>query len=210
MMRRMSRSSFVSRLGSRPHFAAICAVILAACANSASPANAPVSPASAPAANAPSAAPAQAAPLDAHAVVAAADRSEPDRALDDGRKPAELLTFSGVGPGMRVLDLAAGGGYTTELLARAVGPKGVVYGENPKAFLSFVGEIWKNRLTREAMSNVVRVDAELDGDWPAEVKDLDLVTLVLVPATGARAPNQPVKSAATAIASHSGFANRKL
>jgi predicted methyltransferase len=180
MMRGMSRSSLASRLGRYSHVSAIYAVILAGCANSAAPPPAPLTPASAPAPSAPAAAPTSATPLDAQAVVAAADRSEPDRALDAGRKPAELLTFCGVAPGMRVLDLAAGGGYTTELLARAVGKSGTVYGENPKAFLSFVGEIWSNRLSQPAMSNVVRVDAEPDADWPAAVKDLDLVTLVLV------------------------------
>jgi len=33
--------------------------------------------------------------------------------------------------GMKVLDMGAGGGYSTELMARAVGPTGVVYGQNP-------------------------------------------------------------------------------
>ncbi len=35
----------------------------------------------------------------ANAVVAAADRSPEDRALDAGRKPVELLTFLGIQPG---------------------------------------------------------------------------------------------------------------
>ena len=80
---------------------------------------------------------------------------------------------------MRVLDLAAGGGYTTELLARAVGNAGVVYGENPKFVLGFAEQAWSERLAKPVMKHVVRVDAELDGPWPAEVKDLDLVTFVL-------------------------------
>jgi predicted methyltransferase len=115
----------------------------------------------------------------AQTVVAAADRSDPDRELDAGRKPAELLTFLGVAPGMRVLDLAASGGYTTELLARMVGDSGVVYGENPKFILGFAEEKWSQRLQKPVMKHVTRVDAELDADWPAEAKNLDLVTLVL-------------------------------
>ncbi|RYZ03448.1 MAG: SAM-dependent methyltransferase [Myxococcales bacterium] len=115
----------------------------------------------------------------ARAVVAAAGRSAADRALDDGRKPAELLTFVGVAPGNRVLDLCAGGGYTAELLARAVGPSGVVYGENPKFVLGFAEKAWSERLATAAMKNAVRVDTELDAPWPAEVKELDAVTLVL-------------------------------
>src|SRR5690349_15084225 len=50
----------------------------------------------------------------AQALVAAADRSEDDRALDAGRKPAELLSFFGIAPGMKVAEISAGGGYTTE------------------------------------------------------------------------------------------------
>jgi predicted methyltransferase len=112
-------------------------------------------------------------------VVASADRSEGDRELDAGRKPAELLTFSGVAPGMHVADLAAGGGYTTELLARAVGESGVVYGQNSKFLLGFAEVPWSARLAAPAMKRVVRLDRELDDPFPPEVKDLDLVTMVL-------------------------------
>ena len=70
------------------------------------------------------------APADlAHRVVDAPDRSADDRALDAGRRPAELLSFLGIRPGMRVGEIIAGTGYTTELLARAVGTEGKVYGQ---------------------------------------------------------------------------------
>ena len=59
-------------------------------------------------------------------------RSEADRTNDVRRKPVEMLSFIGIRPGMRVLDVSAGGGYTTELLARAVGPDGKVYAQTPK------------------------------------------------------------------------------
>jgi len=71
----------------------------------------------------------------ANAVVAAPDRSPEDRALDAGRKPAKLLGFLGIQPGWRIADLGAGGGYTTELLKRAVGDGGTVYGQNSKKLL---------------------------------------------------------------------------
>src|SRR2546430_2913224 len=48
-------------------------------------------------------------------VVAAPDRTERDRSRDPHRKPAEMLAFFGVRPGMRVAELGAGGGYSTEL-----------------------------------------------------------------------------------------------
>ena len=64
------------------------------------------------------------------ALIAATDRDEADRAIDLRRKQPQLLAFTEVRPGMRVLDMGAGGGYTTELLARAIGPDGKVYGQS--------------------------------------------------------------------------------
>ena len=61
------------------------------------------------------------------ALLAAPDRTDADRKTDIQRHAPELLAFMGVGPGMVVADLGAGGGYTTELLVRAVGPSGKVY-----------------------------------------------------------------------------------
>ena len=63
-------------------------------------------------------------------ILSSPDRREADRTNDLRRKPAEMLAFIGVRPGMVALDLSAGGGYTTELIARAVGPTGKVYGQS--------------------------------------------------------------------------------
>ena len=54
------------------------------------------------------------------ALIAAPDRSAADRATDARRDPLKVLTFIGARPGMKVLDMGAGGGYSTELMARAV------------------------------------------------------------------------------------------
>ena len=62
-------------------------------------------------------------------IVASPERNEADRINDQRRKPREMLAFIGIRPGMVALDLSAGGGYTTELLARAIGPAGKVYGQ---------------------------------------------------------------------------------
>ena len=58
-------------------------------------------------------------------------RSEDMRKLDEGRMPAAVLAFAGVKPGQTVLDFIAGSGYYSLLLARAVGPKGMVFAANP-------------------------------------------------------------------------------
>lgn len=155
----------------------ICALMLLGCASV--PAHQSPSAPPTVALAAPSVAPPKDASARARAIVDAPDRSDSDRALDGGRKPAELLAFAGVEPGQRVLDLCAGGGYTAELLARAVGPRGVVYGQNPKFVLGFAEKAWTERLATPVMKHAVRIDAELDAAWPPELTNLDVVTLVL-------------------------------
>jgi predicted methyltransferase len=108
------------------------------------------------------------------------ERSDADRALDPGRHPAEMIAFFGIKPGQRVGEIGAGTGYTTELLARAVGPTGAVYGENPKWLLEkFAEGPWALRLTKPVMKNVTRLDREFDDPFPPEVKDLDAVISIL-------------------------------
>ncbi len=114
------------------------------------------------------------------AAVAAPDRSAEDRELDPQRKPVELLSFFGVGPGDRVAELAAGKGYTAELLARIVGPEGTVYGQNSPFILQrFAEGPWTERLQKPVMQNVVRVDSELETPLPSEATNLDAVFLIL-------------------------------
>jgi predicted methyltransferase len=116
----------------------------------------------------------------ATAVVAAPDRSPQDRALDAGRKPAELLAFLGIRPGWAVADLGAGSGYTTELLQRAAGSKGVVYGQNSKSLLEkFLEKPWSARLAKPVMKDVVRLDRDFDDPFPEHMRPLDAVTMIL-------------------------------
>ena len=114
------------------------------------------------------------------AVVAAPDRTDDDRQLDAGRKPAQLLAFLELEPGMQVAELQAGFGYTTELIARSVGPDGKVFAQN-NAFVRerFLEPHWTQRLATPPMANVVRLDTELDHPFPPQVHDLDMVLIVL-------------------------------
>jgi predicted methyltransferase len=64
-------------------------------------------------------------------IVASPGRSAADKTNDLRRKPEPMLAFIGLQPGMVALDVSAAGGYTTELLARAIGPAGRVYGQSP-------------------------------------------------------------------------------
>ena len=118
--------------------------------------------------------------VDAAAIVAAADRDAADRESDLRRKPVELLEFLRLEPGMKVADLGAGFGYTSELLARAVGPEGRVYGQNTTFVLDrFAREGWTARLAKPINANVVGLEREFDDPFPDDIEPLDRVVNVL-------------------------------
>jgi len=77
---------------------------------------------------------AQAAPADVAAAVSAPGRPAEAVALDEVRKPAEVLRWLGLERGDRVLDYFTGTGYYAEIMARAVGPTGSVTGWNSSGF----------------------------------------------------------------------------
>jgi predicted methyltransferase len=110
------------------------------------------------------------------AIVAAPDRRDSDRDIDKRRDPVKLLAFTGARPGMTVLDMGAGGGYSTELMARAVAPNGKVYAQNmpnlfPKAKANFDA-----RMQTPAMKSVTALFRPFDDPTPPEVRNIDLVT----------------------------------
>jgi predicted methyltransferase len=63
-------------------------------------------------------------------IVASPERSAADLTNDKRRHPEQILEFIAIRPGIVALDVSAGGGYTTELLARSIGPTGKVYGQS--------------------------------------------------------------------------------
>ena len=110
------------------------------------------------------------------AIVAAPDRSDADRQTDLRRLPAKMLAFTGARPGMKVLDMGAGAGYSTELLARAVGPDGKVYAQESAAVMERVKDKFDIRASNPAMNNVVHLIRNYDDPLPPEVGGLDLIT----------------------------------
>jgi predicted methyltransferase len=112
------------------------------------------------------------------ALVAAPDRSEADRQADKRRDPLPLLVFAGARSGMKVLDMGAGGGYSTELMARAVAPNGIVYGQNPADLGDKAKAAFAMRLRTPAMKNVVADVRPFDDPVPPDVLDLDLITFL--------------------------------
>jgi len=101
-------------------------------------------------------------------------RTDQDRKMDAERHPAEFLSFTKVKPGMQVLDVSAGAGYTSELLALAVGPTGTVWAqrETPGAALA-------KRLSDNPQANLIVVIRPFEDPVPDQVPKLDLITLIL-------------------------------
>jgi len=112
------------------------------------------------------------------AIIAAPDRTEADLQTDKRRDPLKLLAFIAARPGMKVLDMGAGGGYSTELMARAVAPAGVVYGQNPADLGERAKTRFESRLKTAAGKNIVSLVRPFDDPVPADVHNLDLITFL--------------------------------
>lgn len=111
--------------------------------------------------------------------VANGERPEADRVDDANRKPAQVLEALGIQPGMRVLDLLAGGGYYTEILSRVVGQRGFVLFHNNAAYREYLGaETLAKRTANERLPNVERLDIEV-ADLTFNPGELDAVILIL-------------------------------
>lgn len=124
--------------------------------------------------------PANAATADYAAAVAAPGRLAEDREQDAQRKPAELLAFFGVQPGMAVLDLYSGAGYFTELLAAVVGPTGRVVAHNNTPHLDGTEAQWAERLADpQRLANVERLTAE-NNELELAANQFDFVLLSAV------------------------------
>jgi predicted methyltransferase len=101
-------------------------------------------------------------------------RPQADRDRDENRKPAQLMTYFGVKPGMTVLDVFAAGGYLTEVLSITVGPNGKVYMQNPAMMAGRAAQ----RTENNRLPNVVRVDGNLPNPaLPANSADFAITAL---------------------------------
>jgi predicted methyltransferase len=115
---------------------------------------------------------------DYRALIAAPDRSDADRENDKRRDPTDMLNFIGPRAGMKILDMGAGGGYSTELMARAAGPTGMAYGQNPPDQFAGLRRAFDERTKTPAMKNAVQDVRPFDDPVPPGVRDLDMVTFL--------------------------------
>jgi predicted methyltransferase len=109
------------------------------------------------------------------AIVASPDRSDADRNNDKKRKPEQMLAFTGVKTGMKVMDIVSSAGYSAELLARSVGPTGTVYAVNSQETADRVKDRFEPRLSK--VKSLVPVVRNYGDPIPSEVSNLDLVTI---------------------------------
>ncbi len=109
----------------------------------------------------------------AQGIVADPVRTEQDHRLDASRNPVEFIPFTGAMPGMQVEDVAAGAGYTTQLMALAVGPTGKVYAQRETP-----GPALTKRLADNPQANIVVVLRPFEDPVPPDAPKLDLITIV--------------------------------
>lgn len=96
----------------------------------------------------------------------------PDR--DAWQRPEQIMDALGIGDGMTVADLGAGGGWFTIRLARRVGPNGIVYAEDIQPEMI---ESIKRRIERENLKNV-RTHLGTASDPKLPAGSLDAVLIV--------------------------------
>ncbi|MEO7094978.1 MAG: SAM-dependent methyltransferase [Polyangiales bacterium] len=119
-------------------------------------------------------------PAPIKAAIAAADRTDKDRALDAGRKPGEVFAFFKLAPGQKVGEVFSGPGYSTELMARVLGPDGKLYAQNTKEILEkFARKPLEERLAKPVMANTKAVEAPTETPFPVAPGELDAVICIL-------------------------------
>ncbi|MFT5350776.1 MAG: putative methyltransferase [Planctomycetota bacterium] len=105
-------------------------------------------------------------------------RSDEDRKRDETSKPAEVLEFLGVKPGMRILDYLSGGGYYSEILSYAVGDKGEVVAHTNEAYKKFVGDAITKRFGEGRLPKVIRLSSEVPAMGLAK-ETFDMILMVM-------------------------------
>jgi predicted methyltransferase len=114
------------------------------------------------------AAPAAADPV--AAALADPGRTDADRQRDVSSRPQDTLALLAVKPGDRVIDLFAGGGYYSEILARVVGADGAVTAYNNPPYTAFTGTELAGRMKEDRLPNLSIYEAPVADFAPAPAR----------------------------------------
>lgn len=110
--------------------------------------------------------------------IAQADRTEADKNRDLKSHPEVILKMLGIDDGDVVLDVFAGGGYYSELIARIVGETGKVYLHNNKAYLNYVNKALTNRLDNINFPQLLVHNYEVDHmNFPENSADAAMIIM---------------------------------
>ena len=111
--------------------------------------------------------------VDPQQIIQSPLRTDQDRAIDVQRKPVDMLNFIQAKPGMKVLDIFSGAGYTTQLMALAVGQTGQVVAMNIR-----LNAALQERLADHPQSNIMPVIATLQEISAGPGNQFDIITIV--------------------------------
>jgi predicted methyltransferase len=96
------------------------------------------------------------------AAIANPDRSDADRERDARDKPEETLALLNLQPGEAVVDLFAGGGYYSELLAGVVGEQGTVILQNNYGYAKWVEDYLQERYIDNEVPPITVLRSEVE------------------------------------------------
>ena len=106
-------------------------------------------------------------------IVADPVRTDQDHKMDASRHPAEFLPFMQAKPGMMALDVSAGAGYTSQLIALAVAPNGKLWAQAQR-----IGPSLAKRMADHPQPNLIVVERPFEDPVPPDAPPLDLITIV--------------------------------
>ena len=106
-------------------------------------------------------------------IIADPVRTDQDHKMDASRHPTEFLPFTQARPGMMALDVSAGAGYTSQLIALAVAPNGKMWAQAQR-----IGPSLTKRMADHPQPNLIVVERPFEDPVPPDAPPLDLITIV--------------------------------
>ncbi|MEH6587505.1 MAG: hypothetical protein V7720_13155 [Halioglobus sp.] len=101
-----------------------------------------------------------------------------DLERDQRDHPQDIIALLDIASGDRVADIFGGSGYYSEIMARVVGPDGVVLLHNNQAYLGYVAQDMKARFEGRDVPGVVRHDRE-PADLDLGENNLDAAIIIM-------------------------------